>query len=104
MIEPGEIKKVPILNHLSDSDLEKLIALAVEREFPAGEIIFAERSEEGSLFIILSGRVSISKATHSGEQKTLTTLHSFSQANSLSPANHQIIFIITIIPTSRRNC
>jgi len=69
-----ELKKVPILKHLSDSDLEKLASVAEEKEFAPGAVVFEEGVEQDSLFIILSGGVLISKATHTGEQKSITSL------------------------------
>jgi CRP-like cAMP-binding protein len=74
MSNASELRKIKILSHLSDSDLEKLIAVAEKRRFALGEIIFEEGIEQDSLFIVLSGRVLISKATQSGDQKSITTL------------------------------
>ena len=74
MPEPSELKKIKILSHLSASDLDKLVAVAEEKRFAAGEIIFEEGVEQDSLFIILSGKVLISKATQSGDRKSITTL------------------------------
>ncbi|UCD57583.1 MAG: cyclic nucleotide-binding domain-containing protein, partial [Candidatus Hydrogenedentota bacterium] len=74
MLEPSELKRIPILSHMSDSDLKKLAEVAKEREFAAGTRIFAEGSEQDSLFIMLSGKVRITKATQSGEQKSIATL------------------------------
>jgi CRP-like cAMP-binding protein len=74
MLDTGELKNVLILKHLSDSGLKELAAVAEEREYGPGSTIFAEKSERDSLFIILSGRVRISKATHAGEQKSIATL------------------------------
>jgi len=75
MPDLSELNKIPMLSHLQESNLKKLAAVAEEREFPAGATIFVEGGEQGSLFIILSGAVLISKATHSGEQKAITTLN-----------------------------
>jgi CRP-like cAMP-binding protein len=74
VLDATELKKVSILSHLSEAGLKKLAAAAEERLFSAGSIIFAEKSEQDSLFIILSGNVRIEKATHSGEQKPIATL------------------------------
>jgi len=74
MPDPTELKKVPILVHLSDSNLEKLASVAEEKTFDSGALVFEEGVEQDSLFIILSGSVLISKATHAGDQKSITTL------------------------------
>ena len=74
MADIADLKKIPILRRLSDSDLEKLAAVSEETEFSAGDTIFVEKSDRDSLFIILSGAVRISKETRSGEQKSITSL------------------------------
>ncbi len=74
MVEPAELKKIPILSHLSEGALGKLGAVVEERFFSAGDVVFEEGVEQDSLLIILSGSVLISKATQSGEQKSITTL------------------------------
>lgn len=74
MPDANELKQIPILKHLSDSDLEELASIAEEKEFAPGAVVFEEGIEQDSLFIILSGGVLISKATHAGDQKSITTL------------------------------
>ena len=46
---------------LSESDMEALSALGVEREAPLGQLLVREGATAGSLFLILSGRVAISR-------------------------------------------
>ena len=74
MVDPSELKNVPILSHLSDSGLEEVAVVSEEKLFEPGIVVFEEGVEQDSLFIILSGSVLISKTTQSGEQKTITTL------------------------------
>lgn len=74
MFETTDLKRIPILGHMGDSDLVTLGLVAEEKEFPAGATIFVEASEGNALFIIVSGDVQISKATHSGEAKVIATL------------------------------
>lgn len=74
MVDPSELKNVPILSHLSDSGLEEVAVVSEEKMFEPGAVVFEEGVEQDSLFIILSGGVLISKTTQSGEQKTITTL------------------------------
>ncbi len=74
MPDPSDLKRIPILKHLDDRDLRKLLSVAKEREFPGGAVIFKEGTEQDSLFVILSGNVRISKETFSGEQKSIATL------------------------------
>jgi CRP-like cAMP-binding protein len=74
MPDVSELKNVPILRHLSDSDLEALVAVLTERDFGPGDVIFEEGVEQDSLFIILSGDVLISKETHTGDRKSMATL------------------------------
>jgi CRP-like cAMP-binding protein len=74
MLSIDELKKIPILSALQESDLGALAEVAQERDFAAGDTIFVEGSEDNSLFIILSGRVRITKQTASGEEKSIAVL------------------------------
>ncbi|MBI4830360.1 MAG: Crp/Fnr family transcriptional regulator [Candidatus Lindowbacteria bacterium] len=67
MFEASDLKEIPILSHLCDSDLVTLGLVLEEKEFAAGATIFSEGSEGNALFIIFAGEVHISKTTHSGE-------------------------------------
>ena len=57
-----------------ESILEKIAGECEECSFTAGEIIFEDRSEGNSLYLILSGNVIISKCTPSGEVIVLGAL------------------------------
>lgn len=74
MLDTGELKKIPILSDLNEADLRALAEVAQKREFPAGETIFVEGSEDNSLFIILSGNIRITKQTALGEEKSIAVL------------------------------
>jgi CRP-like cAMP-binding protein len=74
MISANDLKNIPILRALNEDDLRALAQIAQERKFPSGAAIFVEGGEDNSLFIILSGKVRITKATASGEGKSIATL------------------------------
>lgn len=55
------LKAVPLFANLNGEQLEKVAALATPREVPAGEFIFREDDAGTEMYVILEGRVRISK-------------------------------------------
>jgi len=55
------LKKIPLFEGLNSPQLEKVAAITTERSFEVGEKIFAEGQPGSEFFIILEGRVRISK-------------------------------------------
>lgn len=59
------VRGVPVFKELRDDFLVKLAAVMEEVEFPANYTIFAEGQEGRSLYIVVSGRVSV----HTGKEE-----------------------------------
>jgi CRP-like cAMP-binding protein len=74
MTSADDLKRIPILRVLDEAGLRALADSAQETRFASGAIIFSEGGEDASLFIILSGKVRITKATASGDEKPIATL------------------------------
>jgi CRP/FNR family cyclic AMP-dependent transcriptional regulator len=55
------LKKVALFEGLTASQLQKIAAIAIERTHPAGEAIFREGDPGQAMFIIVGGKVRISK-------------------------------------------
>jgi CRP-like cAMP-binding protein len=53
------LKIIPSLNSLSEPHLERVINLATEHHWPAGQTIFREGERDGQLYIVLEGRVAL---------------------------------------------
>lgn len=56
----------PLFSVLSPDEIESLVALAVERSFRAGEVLFEEGMPCEGLYILAAGTVKISKTSPSG--------------------------------------
>lgn len=59
------LKKVPLFADLPDEDLDRLCAVAVEINIPAGEILFTEGEKGDKAYVIMAGEIDILK--NSGE-------------------------------------
>jgi CRP-like cAMP-binding protein len=54
-----ELVEVKTLRGLGEAHLQKLAAIALPREFPAGAVLFREADNATCIFILLSGEVSL---------------------------------------------
>ena len=61
MFAPEQLRTVPIFKALDDAHLVQVAALAEEQRFVSGETIFAEGDPGDYLFVIIEGRVRLSK-------------------------------------------
>jgi CRP/FNR family cyclic AMP-dependent transcriptional regulator len=69
------LKKVDLLNGLSDSQLEKVAELCREQTFNADDIIFKENDKSSELYLIQDGLVEITLSVpEPGTEKSLVTL------------------------------
>ncbi len=64
-----QLAQIPLFSTLSHAGLIVVEGLLHEREYVAGEVVFDEGEEAQALYIVLSGRVLISKQTSSGLQR-----------------------------------
>ncbi len=76
MSEIDELRKIPLFRGLSDSMLSEFSGYFRQTSYAAGDVIFREKEQGGSLFIIVSGEVVIEKALDAGGAsfKTLAIL------------------------------
>jgi CRP-like cAMP-binding protein len=56
------LRKIPLFGNFSDAMLAEFSAAFKRSSYKAGDIIFREKSEGDTLFIIVSGRIAIEKA------------------------------------------
>ncbi len=63
-----------LFKYISDNDLQKISKTLKEETFSAGTVIFNEHTRGERLFLILDGRVKISKITKSGLETPLAIL------------------------------
>ena len=67
------LKNVPIFNNLSDDELEEVRKSAVTRNFPKNSIIINEGDSSDSLYIIVTGRVSVYLSDENGKEVILNS-------------------------------
>lgn len=65
------LRSVPILNGLTEVELQFLAERAVPRDYSKGELLFTEGDPCAGLFIIESGRVRIFKSSPNGREQML---------------------------------
>src|SRR4029453_17642185 len=73
-IDKALVQNSKLLKNLSPDALEKLEALLVKKELPAGEGIFRERSSGDVMYFIESGSIQISKNVEGDVQTPLAVL------------------------------
>jgi len=66
------LEKVPLFAGLSRRHLGKILVKLFEKEYDPGQTIFLEGEPGKALFIVLEGKVSISRADNSGDQPLAT--------------------------------
>jgi len=76
MSDIEKLKQIPLFRSLSDSMLEEFSGFFTLTSYPAGEVVFREKTTGDSLYIIVSGEVVIEKAldAEGAEFKTLAIL------------------------------
>jgi CRP/FNR family transcriptional regulator len=65
------LQRVPVFTNLAADDLERLIEVAVPRRFEAGEMVFRERDEGDTCYVIRDGRARAVRSHPSGRSITL---------------------------------
>lgn len=65
------LRRVPIFNGLTETELQFLAERAVPRNYQKGELLFTEGDPCAGLFVIESGRVRIFKSSPNGREQVL---------------------------------
>jgi CRP-like cAMP-binding protein len=60
-MDAASLRGCPLFQTLSAEQLGRVVAIAVRRELPGGALVFAEGAVGDEMFVVLSGRVRISK-------------------------------------------
>jgi CRP-like cAMP-binding protein len=68
------LKQIPLFSELSDKELEKIIHLASRQKYHKDNIILIEEEIGSTMFIILWGRVKISRISDDGREVILSIL------------------------------
>jgi CRP/FNR family cyclic AMP-dependent transcriptional regulator len=68
------LKRVPLFSGLTDSQIERLAAGSVRRNYPKGRIIVAEGEPSQTLYVLLSGRAKVQRSDTEGKEVILAVL------------------------------
>jgi serine phosphatase RsbU (regulator of sigma subunit) len=84
MILRDILKKISIFNHMNEEELELIIPLTRQLNFPENSIIIKEGSEGSSMYILLDGKVKITKSGNSDSEVDVAVLDTGSYFGELS--------------------
>lgn len=68
------LRRVPLFSGLTESQIERLAAGSVRRNFPKGRVIVTEGEPSQSLYILLSGRAKVQRSDTDGKEVILAVL------------------------------
>ncbi|MGE5316291.1 MAG: Crp/Fnr family transcriptional regulator [Acidobacteriota bacterium] len=68
------LQNVPIFNELNTTELEKIAALGVRKQYKKGSIVLLEEETGAALFVIASGKVKIARMDDDGREVILSIL------------------------------
>ena len=68
------LKEIPIFSELSNKDLERILQVASRQKYYKGNLILIEEEIGSTMFVILSGRVKISRISDDGREVILSIL------------------------------
>jgi len=67
-------KYVPIFSELNEDTLEKISKLGIQKSFKKDSVILFEHETGSALFVIISGKVKVSRVSDDGKEVILTIL------------------------------
>lgn len=67
------LHRVPVFSALGEDELAQVAAVAVPRQFEAGEVVFREGDESNTCYVVRSGRARAIREHHDGRSITLAT-------------------------------
>jgi len=73
-MNPQILKQIPLFSELGDRDLEKIIQVASRKRYHKDNTILIEEEVGSTMFVILSGRVKISRISDDGREVILSIL------------------------------
>jgi CRP/FNR family cyclic AMP-dependent transcriptional regulator len=74
VVDPHALRRCALFQTLSSAQLGKIVAIAAARELPGGAAIFKEGDAGEEMFVVVSGRVRISRVVPGVGEEALTIL------------------------------
>ena len=68
------MRRVPLFSVLGDEQLESLQKVAIRKDYPRNQVVFAAGEVSQALFIIISGRVKVQVGDDDGKEVIITML------------------------------
>jgi CRP/FNR family cyclic AMP-dependent transcriptional regulator len=68
------LKTIPLFSELNDSDLKEIVKVAIRQVYKKDNMILVEEEVGSTMFIILDGRVKISRISEEGREVILSIL------------------------------
>ncbi len=69
------LKYVPIFSELEDETLDKIAKLGVRKNFNKDQVVLFEHETGSALFVIINGKVKVSRVSDDGKEVILTILN-----------------------------
>lgn len=82
-ISPADLKKVTVLQHATDEDLDQFLKNSVTRSVEDGGFFFMQGDEAHYLYILTSGQVKLMQSNSSGQQVNLRTIYPWQMFGAL---------------------
>jgi CRP-like cAMP-binding protein len=73
-MDDGVLQHCPLFDSLRPEQIRKVTALAQERQVAAGQLVFREDEPGNSMFVVLSGKIRISKMVGGVGEEALAVL------------------------------
>ena len=73
-MDDAVLRGCPLFDTLRPEQLRKVAALAQERDVPAGELVFRENEPGDAMYVLLSGKIRISKMVDGVGEEALAVL------------------------------
>jgi HEAT repeat protein len=68
-----QLRRVPLFARLTPEDLQRVAMVAVERSFAPGEVLIREGEPGTEMFVLLEGRVVVTRSLPDGSERTIRT-------------------------------
>ncbi len=65
------LRKIPLFSELSDSQLDRLSQVIIDRQYRKNQIIFGEGDPGEALFLLKTGKIKLTKTTPDGREQIL---------------------------------
>lgn len=85
----NDLRSIPLFAALDEPTLADTMRLLQLQEFRSGEFILLEGDVPPGLYIVVRGRVRLSRAAHDGREQVLSTIHPGAQLNVAAIIDNQ---------------